>query len=194
MSEFSDTQIEDDEGFQDVEGLELSDDVDLLAEEAAIEETLAEVENEQSSSLQEELLEQDEAYESPESVLDVDLSAEQVAIEEALAKAEGEPEARGMPSHFTDEEGAVIGPEQTELYHSPETSVEKEAGHGPKPSWDAPPSGAAPIDTLPAAADESKVESEWTSEDDDLLDEMSELREQIEEEAKEDAEELDEKI
>lgn len=42
----------------------------------------------------------------------------------------------------------VVGPEKTEIYHSPETIPEKEPGTGPKPSFDQPPDDAPVEDTI----------------------------------------------
>lgn len=48
---------------------------------------------------------------------------------------EGEPTSHEGMGEYP----GVIGPEQTEIYHSPETSPETEPGFGPRPSWSVPP-------------------------------------------------------
>mgnify|MGYP001186449334 FL=1 len=47
-------------------------------------------------------------------------------------------------------EPPYIGPEETEIYHSPEDTIEIEPGVGPRPSWDAPPDDPVVIPDIQA--------------------------------------------
>lgn len=70
-----------------------------------------------------------------------------------------EPEPEPIEPHLSEPEGTpitweqpnvpgVVGSEKTEIYHSPETTPEKEPGSGPKPSFDRPP-GDTPFESSP---------------------------------------------
>ena len=54
--------------------------------------------------------------------------------------------ASGVPVPFETPDGNLVTPEKTELYHSPETTREKEPGFGPNPSFDHPPAGGGSDD------------------------------------------------
>jgi hypothetical protein len=63
--------------------------------------------------------------------------------ESEISEPEGTPSTWEQPNV----EG-VVGPEKTEIYHSPDTNPEKEPGTGQKPSFDQPPEDIPPENTV----------------------------------------------
>lgn len=84
------------------------------------------------------------AYVAPESIPDGS-SPNAADIPSGLPDAEIEPDVVQEPA---EDEAAYVGPEQTEIYHSPEDTREIQPGVGPNPSWDSPPDAESnePVD------------------------------------------------
>ncbi len=105
------------------------------------------------------------------------------------------PEAEGIPFSYTGPEGNYIGPEHTEIYHSPETTPEKEPGFGPKPSFPADPNlpNSTPADTKPEdpPQDNFKPTDKPDEDTQKLLDYMQKVREEEAQWLKEDLEKFE---
>jgi hypothetical protein len=101
----------------------------------------------------------------PETSYDLEVSLEpevpKILPEETLPESIDEIEIQEEPVLFDQgkEQPPVIGPEETELYHSPETTDEIEPGVGPNPSWEQAPDTTDKNESSPESTSKD-VESE----------------------------------